>query len=119
MSIRQMSKLLQVNRAGYYARQSAQADLAGESEQVALRDAIENLILEFPGYGYRLVTAALKRTGWLVNYKRVLRIMREESLLCHLKCHFVRTTDSQHGLPVYQNLIAERTAQAPDEMRAC
>ena len=116
MSIRQMSKLLQVNRAGYYARRSAEGNLAGESEQVALRDAIETLILEFPGYGYRRVTAALKRAGWQVNHKRVLRIMREESLLCHLKRHFVRTTDSQHGLPVYQNLIAGRAAQAPDEI---
>jgi transposase InsO family protein len=42
--------------------------------------------------------------------------MREESLLCHLKRHFVRTTDSRHGLPVYPNLIAERTPQAPDEI---
>lgn len=116
ISIRRMSELLEVNRAWYYARQAREPDLAGESERVALRDAIEQLILEFPGYGYRRVTKALQRAGWHVNHKRVLRIMREESLLCHLKRHFVRTTDSAHGLPVYPNLIAERTAQAPDEI---
>jgi putative transposase len=48
-------------------------------EAVALRDAIEQLILDFPGYGYRRVTHALQRDGWKVNHKRVLRIMREES----------------------------------------
>lgn len=81
ISIRRMSELLEVNRAWYYARQAREPDLAGESERVALREAIEQLILEFPGYGYRRVTKALKLAGWQVNHKRVLRIMREESLL--------------------------------------
>ena len=54
---------------------------AGEAD-VELRDAIECLILEFAGYGYGRVTHALKRAGWIVKQKRVLRIMREESLLC-------------------------------------
>ena len=44
---------------------------------MVLRDAIEQVVLEFPGYGYRRVTAALRREGWAVNNKRVLRIMRE------------------------------------------
>lgn len=33
-------------------------------------------------YGYRRVTMVLKNKGFNVNHKRVLRIMREESLLC-------------------------------------
>ena len=41
-------------------------------------------MLEFPGYGYRRVTKELYRRGWSVNHKRVLRIMREESLLCQI-----------------------------------
>jgi transposase InsO family protein len=82
--------------------------------EVELRDAIEQIILDFPGYGYRRVTHALKRIGWTVNHKRVLRIMREESLLCHLKRHFVHTTDSKHPYPVYPNLIKGMTIAAPD-----
>jgi putative transposase len=81
---------------------------------VELRDAIEWIILEFAGYGYRRVTHALKRAGWIVNHKRVLRIMREESLLCQLKRHFVHTTDSQHPYPVYPNLVKGMTIEAPD-----
>ena len=78
---------MQVNRAWYYARQHRIEEPAKLVEAVALRDAIERLILDFPGYGYRRVTHALQRAGWKVNHKRVLRIMREESLLCHLKRH--------------------------------
>jgi putative transposase len=61
------------------------------AEAVAFRDAIEQIILDFAGYGYRRVTHALQRDGWKVNHKRVLRIMREESLLCQIKRHFVQT----------------------------
>jgi putative transposase len=51
-----------------------------------------------------------------VNHKRVLRIMRKESLLCHLKQRFVvRTTDSRHGLPVYPNVLTAAVLTAPDQ----
>ena len=58
----------------------------------------------------RRVTKALQREGWTVNHKRVLRVMREESLLCQLKRRFVATTDSRHGRPIYPNLIRELRA---------
>jgi putative transposase len=105
---------LQINRGWYYARRQALSASSDPDEQVALRDAIEQIILDFPGYGYRRVTHALKRAGWTVNHKRVLRVMREESLLCHLKRHFVHTTDSHYGYPVYPNLVNGRTPDAPD-----
>jgi putative transposase len=91
---------LQVNRAWYYASQHSTIEPTKLAEAVALRDAIEQIILDFPGYGYRRVTHALSRAGWKVNHKRVLRIMREESLLCQLKRHFVQTTDSRHHFPI-------------------
>ncbi|GHO82730.1 IS3 family transposase [Dictyobacter formicarum] len=81
---------------------------------MALRDAIERIILEFAGYGYRRLTRALQRTGWKVHHKRVHRITCEESLLCHLKRHFVHTTDSHHPYPIYPNLVNGCTPDAPD-----
>jgi putative transposase len=106
--------LLAVNRGSYYRTvgQSPQADTDVGSNGVAnpatrLRAAIEQITLEFPAYGYRRVTAQLRRDGLAVNHKRVLRVMREESLLCHLKRNWVQTTDSAHGHRVYPNLLAE------------
>jgi len=62
------------------------------------------------------VTHALARQGWRVNHKHVLRIMREESLLCHLKKRFVvKTTNSRHGFPVYPNRLADLVLTAPDQ----
>ena len=84
----------------------ARRGASGDAQETALRDAIERIVLDFPGYGYRRVTKALQRDGRPVNHKRVLRVMREESLLCQLKRRFVATTDSAHGYRTYPNLLA-------------
>ena len=72
-----------------------------------LRDAIQKQALQMPAYGYRRITAALQRAGWEVNHKRVLRLMRADNLLCLRQRAFVRTTDSNHKLPVSPNLARE------------
>lgn len=82
---------------------------------LALRDAIERIVLEFPGYGYRRVTAELHRQQWEVNHKRVLRIMRAEALLCQLERNWVTTTDSRHGLRTYPNLLAGLILTGPNQ----
>jgi putative transposase len=97
-----LCEVMEVSRSWYYERPSAQAPT---EEDIRLRDAIERIILEQPGYGYRRVTHQLDRDGWTINHKRVLRIMRKESLLCRLKKRFVATTDSDHGHRVYPNLM--------------
>ena len=71
-----------MSRSWYYEKQTRPE--ASEAD-VELRDAIECIILEFAGYGYRRVTHALKRAGWIINHKRVRRIMREESRLVPIK----------------------------------
>ena len=103
MSVRALCRVLGVNRSWFYA-----AKETGETgDETALRDRIEAIVLEFPGYGYRRVTATLQREDWEVNHKHVLRIMREESLLCQLQRHCVTTTDSHHALARYPNRAKE------------
>ena len=112
LSVRRLCPLLGLSRSGVYApRQWPRT----ETEAVTLRDAIERIVLEFPGYGYRRVTHQLRRDGWTINHKRVLRVMREESLLCQLKRRFVPTTDSRHGLGSYPNLLRERVPNGPNQ----
>jgi transposase InsO family protein len=54
--------------------------------------------------GYRRVARALKRDGWIVRHKRVLRLMREDNLLSIRRRGFVVTTDSEHSWRIYPNL---------------
>jgi putative transposase len=113
LSIEHLCRLFLVSRSWYYEQMTRLND---EMDETALRDRIEEIILEFPGYGYRRVTHALHREGRLVNHKRVLRIMKTESLLCHIKKSFVvKTTNSRHHFPVYPNLLAKLDLSAPDQ----
>jgi len=113
MSVEKLCDLMGVSRSWYYERPSAEKKAYKDA---VLRDAIERIVLEFPGYGYRRVTKALQRQGWTVNHKRVLRIMRQESLLCQLKRRFVPTTDSAHALSRYPNLIEDFEVDGLDQV---
>ena len=97
-----MCQLAQVSRAGFYRLVPRPA---GPDPDMELRDALQRVALEFPSYGWPRMTAELRRRGWAVNHKRVYRLMREDNLLCLRRRRFVVTTDSDHGLPVYPNLL--------------
>jgi transposase InsO family protein len=84
-------------------RQSRQPSTSNEDE-LELRSQIQTIALEMRSYGYRPITAELHRRGVKVNHKRVLRLLREDNLLCLRQRAFVRTTDSRHNLLVYPNL---------------
>jgi len=97
-----MCTLLEVSRAGYYRhwRRSAPA-----AEETGLRDRLQHLALAHRHYGYRRLGPLLRREGWAVNHKRVLRLLGEDNLLCLRKKTFVpATTDSRHGWRICPNL---------------
>lgn len=95
--------LLDVARATHY-RQTTEPDEC----EMQLRDAIQRIALQWATYGYRRITAELRRQGFAVNHKRVLRLMRVDNLLCVRRGRlFVCTTDSRHDCPVYPNLARE------------
>ncbi len=98
----QLCEALSVSRSWFYARPTVQKP---SSEDLQLRAAIEAIVLEMPGYGYRRVTKQLHRDGFVVNHKKVYRMLQEECLLCRLKKQFVRTTDSAHEQPLYPNRL--------------
>jgi transposase InsO family protein len=92
--------------------------LTTASDDHQLLQAIEGVIETFPGYGYRRVAKELQRDGWRVNHKRVHRVMGAAGLLHRRKRRFVRTTDSNHCLPIFPNLLADcgwRRLTAPDQ----
>jgi len=95
---------MNIARSTFYCRRKTRNPDRMKAE-ADLVDRIEAICLEFPRYGYRRVTEQLKRDRWLVNHKRVLRLMRESDLLCWVKRRWIKTTDSKHGFPRYSNLI--------------
>ena len=99
-----MSALCQMtglSRAGFYRSRLPRRASPVEME---IRDEMQKIAVEFPAYGYRRMTAELRKRGFDINHKRVLRMMREDNLLCVRRRKFMVTTDSCHNLPVYPNL---------------
>jgi putative transposase len=102
LTVERMCALAGVSRAGYYRHWAVSAP---HQEETAVRDAIQRLALAHRHYGYRRIAAQLRREGLAVNRKRVLRLMREDNLLCLRRTSFVPvTTDSQHDWRVVPNL---------------
>ena len=102
-TVQRLCRLGGVSRAGYYRHFAEHAPAHADTD---LRDAIQRLSLAHRHYGYRRITAQLRREGRIANAKRVLRLMREDNLLCLRERPFVpRTTDSRHDYPVVPNLI--------------
>lgn len=93
-----------LSRAGFYRRRRPRQAMPVEME---IRDQMQKVALESPAYGYRRITAELRHRGFAVNHKHVLRMMREDNLLCVRRRTFVVTTDSRHNLPIYPNLARE------------
>jgi len=52
----------------------------GTDAEERLREEIIELAKRYGRYGYRRITALLRRQGWRVNHKRVERIWRQEGL---------------------------------------
>lgn len=113
-SVRQMCQILSISRSWLYEKPVA---CEPTEEDTALRDAIEKLCLAFPGYGYRRVTAQLHRDGWTINHKSVLRVMREESLLCRLQRAF-RPPPAGSTQAAYPNLTEDLTVTKLDQVWA-
>jgi putative transposase len=102
MSIERMCQWAGVSRAGFY--RSLQREQPVE-EDMEVRSTIQRIFAAHKRrYGYRRVSAELRRRGMLVNHKRVARLMREDNLLAVQPKSFVFSTDSDHQLEVYLNL---------------
>lgn len=85
-------------------------------DESALRAAIEKVAGEWPTYGYRRITAQLRREGWEANHKRVMRLMADMGLQQRRKRSQPATTDSRHGWGRYPNWVADLMATIPDEV---
>lgn len=102
-----MCFLAGVSRASYYRHLM---EASPNEAEMAMRVAIQEVVLAHRRrYGYRRVTAELHRRGMVVNHKRVLRMMRNDSLLAVRYRKYILTTDSRHDCQVYVNLAARMT----------
>jgi len=114
-SIEAMCAAAGVSRASYYRRW---AERAPKAEETGLRDLVQRLALADRHLGYRRITWTIRRRhGWLVNDKRIRRIMREDNLLALRKPIFrPATTDSRHAWRIWPNLARHLAPMAVNQL---
>jgi putative transposase len=107
--LRQVCRVLSYPRSSFYYQAQA-------TDETALQVAIERLAGEWPTYGYRRITAMLKREGIEVNHKYVARLMQAMGLQGQRPKRHPHTTDSAHAYPRYPNLVQSLTIERPDHV---
>jgi putative transposase len=89
------------------SRHLRSAPVTTAQKDMQRRVHIHSVALEMRSYGYRPISEELRRRGVIINRKVVLRLLREDNLLCLRRRAFVATTDSKHKLTVYPNLARD------------
>lgn len=100
-----------ISRLSYYYKQKQRLKF-----NLFLEDKINDIAIEFPGYEYRRITAALKRIGIGVNHKRVLRIIKQENILVKVRKAYKATTNSNHSFAKYPNLVRDLFLTRSDQV---
>lgn len=93
--------MIDLPRSTFYYRSTAASEGLGDARLTKLIESIQD---DLPGYGYRRVTHELRRRGYVVNHKRVARVMKVRGLGIKPRRRFVRITNSKHDSPIFPNL---------------
>jgi putative transposase len=114
VDVQHLCKLAGVSRASYYRRFEARAPREADVE---LTSHIQLLCLRHRFYGYRRITAVLRRSGIVINAKRVQRLMHEDNLITMRRKPFAPpTSDSRHAFLIVPNLLRGLVPSGPDQI---
>ena len=104
-SVRRMCHLLDVSAAGYYEWRGRPAGCRAVANQ-GLRDIVVRVHRDSCGtYGRTRVRKELKKAGLFVGERRVGRLMKSAGIAGISPRRFRKTTDSDHALPIAENIL--------------
>jgi putative transposase len=93
---------MNISRSKYYYKPKKDS-----RKDLEILNMIKDVALDFPCYGYRRVTAHLRRDGTVINHKKVSRIMAQNGICCSVRRSYKHTTNSNHNLAKYPNLTED------------
>jgi transposase InsO family protein len=107
-SVSGMAKILGATRQAYYQWKKHGFSARQETADEGLRKTLEEICITTHKYRYgrpRVEAELRKKYGLIVNHKRVARLLHKYHLNARFRRRFIQTTDSNHGLPVCENLL--------------
>jgi len=111
LSVVRQCRLLGISRSGLYYQPAAMSE-----EDLALMKMIDRQYLATPFYGARRLAAWLKKQGWIVNRKRVRRLMQVMGLKAIYRRP--RTSTPAPGHRTYPYLLGGIEITRPDQVWA-
>ncbi len=116
-SVKIISRLFEVSRSGFYAwldRPPSRRAQEDERLKVAIKAAHKKTR---ETYSARRLQPELAADGLMAGRDRIARLRRELGIRCRQKRKFKATTNSNHNLPVAENLLDQTfTPRAPNEV---
>jgi len=98
--------LMDIKRSTLYYQRKI--NIHRKQKEVKIRKKISDISREHPYYGYRRITASLRRDNVIVNHKKVLKMMKELGIQCRIKRRYITTTNSKHNNKIYPNLVKDK-----------
>jgi len=77
-------------------------------KEAGIKDKIATISREHHYYGYRRITASLRRNQIIINHKKILKIMQEMGIQGRIKHKYISTTNSKHNNKIYSNLVKDK-----------
>ncbi len=97
---------MDIKRSTLYYQQKGNLDK--KIKETNIKKKIEDISREHPYYGYRRITAQLRRDKIIVNHKKVLKMMKELGIQGRIKRKYITTTNSKHNNRIYSNLVKDK-----------
>ena len=115
LAVERMCFVAGVSRAGFYRYLRTQVPW---QEEMAVRSEVHRIALEHCGrYGYRRITAELRRQGMHVNHKRIARLMREDNLVSRNVAQCMGDSVGQgNQSEIYLNLANRMKLTGPNQV---
>jgi putative transposase len=111
LSVRRQCELLRVSRSGLYYE-----PVPTSAEELALMRRIDEIHLEHPFYGSRLISVTLRKEGRDANRKRVQRLMRQMGI--ESVAPKPKTSEPHPEHVVYPYLLRNLHISRPDQVWA-
>ena len=115
--VKTMSRVFDVTRSGFYTwlkRRPSRRSQEDERLKVAIKAAHKRTR---ESYSARRLQPELAADGFVAGRDRIARLRRELGIRCRQKRKFKATTNSNHSLPVAENILEQTfTPSAPNEV---
>lgn len=109
ISIRRQCELLGLNRSTYYYAPAVESEF-----NLHLMRLIDEQYLRTPFYGWPRMTEYLRRQGYIVNHKRIQRLMRKMNIQAIYPAPKTTVSSAEHK--VYPYLLRNLTITRPNQV---